>query len=75
VIAILLGLVVRQVAGLPHRLAPGVRVATKGVLQLAIVLLGSGLSLAQYAHRHGAVSTGSCAASPCSSCGSCWPAR
>lgn len=47
VIAILLGIVVRHVAGLPAFLAPGVRLATKRVLQLSIVLLGTGLSLAQ----------------------------
>lgn len=47
VIAIVLGITVRQLAGLPAILAPGVRVATKRVLQLSIVLLGTGLSLAQ----------------------------
>jgi uncharacterized integral membrane protein (TIGR00698 family) len=47
VIAILIGLGVRQMIGLPSQLTPGVRLATKHVLQLSIVLLGSGLSLAQ----------------------------
>lgn len=47
VIAILLGIVVRQAMGLPRSLEPGVRLASKRVLQLAIVLLGTGLSLSQ----------------------------
>lgn len=47
VIAIVVGITVRQVVGLPALVAPGVRVATKRVLQLSIVLLGAGLSLTQ----------------------------
>lgn len=47
VIAIIIGIVLRTVIGLPPSLAPGVRVATKRVLQASIVLLGTGLSLAQ----------------------------
>ncbi len=47
VIAIVIGIAVRQVVGLPTVAAPGVRFATKRVLQLSIVLLGAGLSLAQ----------------------------
>ncbi len=47
VIAIVIGIAVRTAAGLPAPLAPGVRVATKRVLQGSIILLGTGLSLAQ----------------------------
>ena len=47
VIAIVIGIVFRLTAGLPAPLAPGVRVATKRVLQGSIILLGTGLSLAQ----------------------------
>jgi len=47
VIAILIGIAVRQVARLPDAVAPGVRFASKRVLQTSIVLLGTGLSLAQ----------------------------
>jgi uncharacterized integral membrane protein (TIGR00698 family) len=47
VIAIVLGITVRTRLGLPARYAPGVRVASKRLLQGAIVLLGAGLSLAQ----------------------------
>ncbi len=47
VIAILIGIAVRQFARLPDAVAPGVRFASKRVLQTSIVLLGTGLSLAQ----------------------------
>ncbi len=47
VIAIVIGIVFRLAVGLPAPLAPGVRVATKRVLQGSIILLGAGLSLAQ----------------------------
>jgi uncharacterized integral membrane protein (TIGR00698 family) len=47
VIAIVLGISVRARMGLPATYAPGVRVASKRLLQVAIVLLGAGLSLAQ----------------------------
>ncbi len=47
VLAIIIGVAVRQIMGLPDAMAPGVRVATKGVLQLSIILLGTGLSLVQ----------------------------
>jgi len=47
VIAILIGIAVRSASGLPAVLVPGVRLATKRVLQLSIVLLGTGLSLSQ----------------------------
>jgi len=47
VIAIVIGIALRTALGLPAPLAPGVRVATKRVLQVSIVLLGAGLSLAQ----------------------------
>jgi uncharacterized integral membrane protein (TIGR00698 family) len=47
VIAIVIGIVARTAVGLPAPLAPGVRLATKRVLQGSIVLLGTGLSLAQ----------------------------
>jgi len=47
VIAILIGIAVRQVTRLPDAVAPGVRFASKRVLQTSIVLLGTGLSLTQ----------------------------
>ncbi len=47
VFAIVLGIGVRQLLGMPRVMLPGVRIATKRVLQLSIVLLGTGLSLAQ----------------------------
>ena len=47
VIAILIGIAVRSASRLPAVLIPGVRLATKRVLQLSIVLLGTGLSLSQ----------------------------
>lgn len=47
VLAILAGIALRAVVGLPRALAPGVRFSSKRVLQTAIVLLGTGLSLAQ----------------------------
>lgn len=49
VIAILLGIVVREVLGERAALVPGARVAAKGVLQAAVVLLGAGLSLREVA--------------------------
>ncbi len=49
VIAILLGIVVRQVIGERAAVVPGARVAAKGVLQAAVVLLGAGLSLREVA--------------------------
>lgn len=49
VIAILLGIVVREVLGERAVLVPGARVAAKGVLQAAVVLLGAGLSLREVA--------------------------
>lgn len=47
VVAILLGMLLRNALGVPVRCAPGVRVASKLILQLAIVVLGAGLSLRQ----------------------------
>lgn len=47
VVAILLGLLVRQFAGARPEWAPGVRFAAKKVLQAAIVLLGAGMSLGE----------------------------
>lgn len=47
VIAIVIGMACRQIGGLPGALAPGIRSATKRVLQVAIVLLGTNLSLTQ----------------------------
>lgn len=47
VIAIVIGIIVRTATGLPAPLAPGVRFTMKRVLQAAIVLLGTGLSLSQ----------------------------
>lgn len=49
VVAILLGIVVREVLGERAALVPGARVAAKGVLQAAVVLLGAGLSLREVA--------------------------
>jgi hypothetical protein len=45
VIAIVLGITVHARLGLSARYAPGVRVAAQRLLQVAIVLLGAGLSL------------------------------
>lgn len=45
VIAIAIGVLVRHALGLPARCAPGVRLAGKRLLQVAIALLGAGLSL------------------------------
>src|SRR5262249_6095979 len=47
VLAIVLGIAVRARLGLSARYVPGVRLASKRLLQVAIVLLGAGLSLAQ----------------------------
>ena len=47
VLAIALGVAFRLRFGLPSRARPGVRASSKHVLQLAIVLLGSGMSLSQ----------------------------
>ena len=47
VIAIVLGIVLRNSVRLPVRCTPGVRVASKLVLQVAIAVLGAGLSLRQ----------------------------
>ncbi|HWE64451.1 MAG TPA: putative sulfate exporter family transporter [Chloroflexota bacterium] len=47
VIAIVLGIAVRALVGISATYAPGVRLASRRVLQLAIVLLGTGLSLTQ----------------------------
>lgn len=49
VIAILLGIGVRELIGERAALVPGARVAAKGVLQAAVVLLGAGLSLREVA--------------------------
>lgn len=49
VIAILLGIGAREVLGERAALVPGARVAAKGVLQAAVVLLGAGLSLREVA--------------------------
>ena len=50
VFGIVLGVLVRRVAGERPALAPGVSFAAKVVLQAAVVLLGAGLSLRQVAH-------------------------
>lgn len=47
VFAIVIGIVLRQVLGARPVLVPGIRLATKRVLQASIVLLGAGLSLTQ----------------------------
>ncbi|MDB5074085.1 MAG: hypothetical protein JWO42_264 [Chloroflexi bacterium] len=47
VIAIVLGVVARQLIGLADRFAAGVRFSSRTILQMAIVLLGTGLSLKQ----------------------------
>jgi uncharacterized integral membrane protein (TIGR00698 family) len=47
VLAILLGISIRLLIGLPKTYVPGVRFAGKRLLQWAIVLLGAGLSLRQ----------------------------
>ncbi len=47
VFAIVAGLVLRTVSPLPAVFSPGIRFASKRVLQASIVLLGTGLSLAQ----------------------------
>ncbi len=57
VIAILLGIVLRNTLDVPARCAPGVRVSSKLVLQVAIAVLGSSLSL----HQVWATGTGSLA--------------
>lgn len=49
VIAILLGILARQALGERAAIVPGARVAAKGVLQAAVVLLGAGLSLREVA--------------------------
>ncbi|WP_245581220.1 YeiH family protein [Propionicicella superfundia] len=49
VVAILVGLIVRQVAGLRPSWAAGVAFAAKPVLQASIVLFGAGMSLRQIA--------------------------
>ncbi len=49
VIAIVLGVGVREVVGERPRLVPGATLAAKGVLQAAVVLLGATLSLQQVA--------------------------
>lgn len=47
VLAIVLGVAFRLWRGLPARVRPGVKTSSKHVLQLAIVLLGAGMSLTQ----------------------------
>lgn len=47
VIAIVLGIVLRNTVGAPARCKPGIRVSSKLVLQVAIAVLGAGLSLRQ----------------------------
>jgi uncharacterized integral membrane protein (TIGR00698 family) len=47
VLAIIAGIAIRSAIGLPKALAPGVRFSSRRVLQTAIVLLGTGLSLSQ----------------------------
>ena len=47
VIAVVLGALLRQCMGMPAPFAQGVRVASKQVLQAAVVVLGAGLSLRQ----------------------------
>ena len=47
VLAIIAGIALRSAIGLPKALAPGVRFSSRRVLQTAIVLLGTGLSLSQ----------------------------
>jgi uncharacterized integral membrane protein (TIGR00698 family) len=47
VFAILLGITVRNLAGVRRQYLPGIRMASKVVLQGAIVVLGAGLSLRQ----------------------------
>ena len=54
VVAILIGLLVGQFVGQPRAWAAGVRFASKKVLQGAIVLLGTGMSLGQVARIGGA---------------------
>lgn len=49
VIAILLGIVVRETLGERPAVVPGARLAARGVLQAAVVLLGAGLSLREVA--------------------------
>lgn len=49
VIAVLLGIVVRDMLGERAGLVPGARFASKAVLQTAVVLLGAGLSLREVA--------------------------
>ena len=50
VIGILLGVALRSVIGARPTLAPGVKFASKVILQAAVVLLGAGLSLSQVVH-------------------------
>lgn len=47
VIAILLGIAIRNLTGIPASFLPGVAMAGKKVLQAGIILLGGGLSLVQ----------------------------
>lgn len=50
IVAILMGVLLRWALGMPERLAPGVAYAGKRILQLAIVLIGAGLSLKSVWH-------------------------
>ena len=50
VIAILLGVAVHSLAGMPKAAAPGIKFASKTLLEIAIVLLGASISFATIAH-------------------------
>src|SRR5699024_3876414 len=50
VFGIVLGVAVRNIAGVPAACTPGIKFTGKKVLQWSIIALGFGLSLAQVAH-------------------------